>query len=220
MNPKPGPNPLRSPTRTPLSLPCRQPTPPISPNRPGPGRFLSRKVQRLAPGPLRHSPARPDPGSQHGSAPAHTPAQLAPACPRSPAPHSRAAQHPAQHPARPGRSPSASSPAPPRPAPRVTPLSRSQRAPPLTSWACLAASSPPRRNNPAEISGHDPGETTVPSAHAKAPRRPTNRSPCPPPPPIYSMAAATLALPRSLSLAAQSPCAAAAAPPCRTPDHL
>ena len=137
MNPKPGPNPLRSPTRTPLSLPCRQPTPPISPNRPGPGRFLSRKVQRLAPGPLRHSPARPAP----------TPRSLRPRLPAHPA--------------------------------------RSQRAPPLTSWARMAASSPPGRNNSAEISGHDPGETTVPSAHAQAPRRSTNRSRASPPPPTY-----------------------------------
>ena len=59
--------------------------------------------------------------------------------------------------------------------PSTTPL-------PLTSWARMAASSLPRRNNPAEISGHDPGETTVPSAHAKAPRRPTNRNPCLPSP--------------------------------------
>jgi len=43
-------------------------------------------------------PARPDPGSQHGSAPAHTPAQLAPACSRSPASRSGPSRTPAPTP--------------------------------------------------------------------------------------------------------------------------
>ena len=116
MNPKPGPNPLRSPTRTPLSLPCRQPTPPISPNRPGPGRFLSRKVQRLAPGPLRHSPARPS------KFPGPLPPALGPptpACFRA-------------------------TPAPAPPASAPCPLSAARRPspPPLTARARLSSPSP------------------------------------------------------------------------------
>ena len=118
VNPKPGPNPLRSPTRTPLSLPCRQPTPPISPNRPGPGRFLSRKVQRLAPGPLRHSPARPAP----------TPRSLRPHLPAHPATHatpSSPTRRPACQPPLPRLS--SASPA------RRSPESESDRAAPLVS---------------------------------------------------------------------------------------
>ena len=160
MNPKPGPNPLRSPTRTPLSLPCRQPTPPISPNRPGPGRFLSRKVQRLAPGPLRHSPARPAP----------TPRSLRPHLPAHPATHAT--------PSSPTRRPACQP-----PLPRLSSASPARSARPARAH-CHAGPTCQIRLPPTRNRSRDPRlgsrRPSKPGTHAQVGRRPISSAPADP----------------------------------------
>ena len=77
---------------------------------------------------------------------------------------------------------------------RALPLHSARRSPaavaaqrpcsqPLTSRARMAALSPPRRNRPAstiENPGRNLAGFPISGAHAKAPSRPTNRSPVPP----------------------------------------